>query len=62
MTEPRIRLAELVTAFFTRHLAAELNATPTPSPVTGILSDFFFGIWSSPPTGKYPSSRVRTSL
>jgi site-specific recombinase XerC len=28
MTEPRIRLAELVTAFFTRHLAAELNASP----------------------------------
>lgn len=28
MTEPRISLAELVTAFFTRHLAAELNASP----------------------------------
>ena len=28
MIEPRIRLAELVTAFFTRHLAAELNASP----------------------------------
>ena len=28
MTESRIRLAELVTAFFTRHLAAELNASP----------------------------------
>ena len=28
MTESRISLAELVTAFFTRHLAAELNASP----------------------------------
>jgi len=28
MIEPRIRLAELVTTFFTRHLAAELNASP----------------------------------
>jgi site-specific recombinase XerD len=28
MTECRIRLAELVTSFFTRHLAAELSASP----------------------------------
>ena len=28
MTESRIGLAELVTAFFTRHLAAQLNASP----------------------------------
>ena len=28
MTESRISLAELVTAFFTRLLAAELNASP----------------------------------
>ena len=28
MMESRIRLAELLTAFFTRHLAAELNASP----------------------------------
>ena len=26
MTDSRINLAELLTAFFTRHLAAELNA------------------------------------
>ena len=28
MTDPRITLAELLTAFFTRYLAAELNASP----------------------------------
>jgi len=28
MIDPRMRLAELLTAFFTRHLAAELNASP----------------------------------
>lgn len=28
MIDPRISLAELLTAFFTRHLAAELNASP----------------------------------